>query len=696
VSSLAGSRRRYVGRGGFRRPQLSGLVALPPISGPWLTGLLTVAILLVVFVARGSSQLERTTWTEVGLILVSAALCAYALLSPRAEGAPTRLRGGVALAALGALGALTALSITWSLMPDASWLETNRTLSYLATFAAGLALGRLVPGRWTSLLNAVALSATVICGWALLSKVFPAWLAPDETLGRLRIPFDYWNSVGLAAGLGLPPMLWLAARRSGHAAVNALAWPGTGILVATLMLSFSRGALVAVVLGLGLWIVLVPLRMRVLVVLAGTLVATVPLIAWAFAQEGLAKDLMPMAVKADAGQAFGALLLLLLITLLIAGLAVGFLSAHRPPSARSQRRAQRTVIGALLVVPAIAVLMLANAPGGIDGQVSKAWKQATDPAVSGPANDPSRLTATSSGRARYYREAIKINELNPALGTGAGAYGTVRNRFRVDTRKVGHAHSYVMQTLADLGWVGLAISLVAAFAWLWAAMRVLGLRLRDRGLHWDAERVGVAALACVALVFGIHSAIDWTWFINGNAVPALLCAGWVASRPTLRERLGAPVPLETAPRPTPMLIGAAVLVLLTAATVSWAALQPVRSLHAQNAALDRLEAGGLPQAASIAEIAHKRDPLNIQPLFTLAQVEALRHAPEEAQRALEQAINLEPANPETWRRLALFRLRTLNDPAGALRAYQAAYFLDPHAARSVIDVVETSRIVKGG
>jgi predicted Zn-dependent protease len=143
-------------------------------------------------------------------------------------------------------------------------------------------------------------------------------------------------------------------------------------------------------------------------------------------------------------------------------------------------------------------------------------------------------------------------------------------------------------------------------------------------------------------------------------------------------------------------VAAAALVLVTALAVSWAALQPVRSLHAQNAALDRLEAGGLPQAASIAEIAHKRDPLNIQPLFTLAQIETLRNNPDAAQRALEQAIDREPANPETWRRLALFRLRTLNDPAGALRAYQAAYFLDPHAARSVIDVVETSRIVKGG
>ena len=53
------------------------------------------------------------------------------------------------------------------------------------------------------------------------------------------------------AALGVPPMLWLAARRSGHAAANALAWPAIGVLFVCLMLSYSRGALAALVLGIG-------------------------------------------------------------------------------------------------------------------------------------------------------------------------------------------------------------------------------------------------------------------------------------------------------------------------------------------------------------------------------------------------------------------------------------------------------------
>ena len=55
----------------------------------------------------------------------------------------------------------------------------------------------------------------LVCAWALATKVFPEALAPDETFARLREPFGYWNAVGLMAALGVPPLLWIAARRTG-------------------------------------------------------------------------------------------------------------------------------------------------------------------------------------------------------------------------------------------------------------------------------------------------------------------------------------------------------------------------------------------------------------------------------------------------------------------------------------------------
>ena len=72
-------------------------------------------------------------------------------------------------------------------------------------------------------------------------------------------PFGYWNAVGLMAALGVPPLLWLAARRSGNQPRNALAWPALGLLFTALMLSYSRGALLALLVGLAFWFAVVPL-----------------------------------------------------------------------------------------------------------------------------------------------------------------------------------------------------------------------------------------------------------------------------------------------------------------------------------------------------------------------------------------------------------------------------------------------------
>ena len=82
---------------------------------------------------------------------------------------------------------------------------------------------------------------------------------------------------------------------------------------------------------------------------------------------------------------------------------------------------------------------------------------------------------------------------------------------------VQHAHGYVPQVMADLGWFGLVVSLAATLAWLLSAAGVVGLRRRDRGLTWDAERVGMAGLAVTALVFGAAAPVTAS-FVNGRQI----------------------------------------------------------------------------------------------------------------------------------------------------------------------------------
>jgi O-antigen ligase len=665
--------------------------------------LVAVGVAAASFLAAGGLRLERTTDVLIAMMLVGAGLVAAALMfRPRTADLP--LYGGGPLLAFGLLAAFTAFSVMWSLAPSDSWIEANRTFAYLAVLAGGVALARLAPERWSAVIVGVGAGCLIVSAWALTTKVFPASLAGDETYARLREPFAYWNSVGLMAALGLPPMLWLAARRTGHAAANALAWPAMGLLVVCLMLAYSRGALVAVVAGLALWFVLVPLRLRALVALVGALIGAGPLVAWAFAQDGLTTDDAPMAARVDAGHEFGALLILMAVVLLAAGLAVNFTAALRPPTPRMRRLAGRGALAALALVPVLALIALASAPGGVDGQVSKAWNQVTDPNAQLPSNSPDRLTATSSVRARYWDEALDVHALEPWVGTGAGAYATVRTRFREDTLAVRHAHGYVVQTLADLGWAGLALSLLAAIAWLVAAALAVGLRRRDRGVPYDPERIGLLTLIAVVAVFTVHSTIDWTWFVPANAGVALLCAGWVVGRGPLRARLERS---QTVPAPTPWshpsrlarlrrrvpplrALGAA-LVLIVALAAAWTAFQPVRAVHAGDKAFEALDQGNPDLAAAIAQVAVDRNPLSVDPLFELSAMEQARGRTAEAEAALERAVRLQPADAEAWRRLGRLRLSVLNDAPGALTAFRAAYSLDPASPTSVSDVLEATR-----
>jgi tetratricopeptide (TPR) repeat protein len=267
-----------------------------------------------------------------------------------------------------------------------------------------------------------------------------------------------------------------------------------------------------------------------------------------------------------------------------------------------------------------------------------------------------------------------------------------------------------VQTLADLGWVGLGVSLLAAVAWLLAALRATGLRRRDRGLPYDAERIGMLTLFVIVVVFAAHSTIDWTWFVPANAAVAVLCAGWLVGRGPLRARLEAPDGPPRAAGPAwphasrlarlgsrlPPLRAAAVLgVIAIALAAAWTAYQPVRAVHAGDAAFDRLDQGQPEAAADIARIATDRNPLSVDHLFELAAIEQARGRAPEAERALQEAVELQPASAEAWRRLGQFQLDVKQDPDAALRSFQAAYYLDPRAERSTSDVIEASRAAEG-
>ena len=152
--------------------------------------------------------------------------------------------------------------------------------------------------------------------------------------------------------------------------------------------------------------------------------------------------------------------------------------------------------------------------------------------------------------------------------------------------------------MADLGVLGVIVTSLLLVAWIVAALRATALlprRIRSwtatatrrSYLHgdWDGERIAlVVALGLVAVVFGLQSIIDWTWFIPGPVAMALVAAGF--DRGPL-DALAAAQPRPPEPRPRSLhgRIVAASAVLLCGLLVAWAVWQPEASDRATNDAL---------------------------------------------------------------------------------------------------------------
>jgi tetratricopeptide (TPR) repeat protein len=121
-------------------------------------------------------------------------------------------------------------------------------------------------------------------------------------------------------------------------------------------------------------------------------------------------------------------------------------------------------------------------------------------------------------------------------------------------------------------------------------------------------------------------------------------------------------------------IALAAAALVAALLAAWAQWQPQRSEEAREATLGALS-GNLSSARADARSAVSRDPLSIEALFTLADVQGTAREPAQARATLQRAVRLQPSNPQTW--LALGRFDLASDPSAALEELRAAIYLDP-------------------
>ena len=403
--------------------------------------------------------------------------------------------GVAALGGLALLAGWTALSSAWSPLGDGAAASVERALLYLGALGACFVAFR-AGRRWVE--PALALGTVVVIGYGLLGRVLPDLVELTRTRtagGRLDQPLTYWNATGALAALGFVLCARLAGDRARPVALRAAAAAACAPLGLGVYLSFSRGAVTALGVGLAVLLAFAPtwpqLRSTAIAAEAAVLAAGVA-------------SLLP-AVEAAEGDAFaeqGAVLLVVLIAVMGAAAALQVWSARAEEhgTTRLGPLPARLPRAALVVASLLALAPFAAAALDRDGSSGS-------PAFGATAE---RFGSVGSRRFDYWEAAVRGFASEPAFGHGAGAFQAVWLEERDVRERVVDAHSLELETAAELGLVGLAF-----------------LALFIGGVAVAVRRVGEAGPAAALAVYAAHSAIDWDWELPALTLVAIVLAGSV-------------------------------------------------------------------------------------------------------------------------------------------------------------------------
>ncbi|HMI99723.1 MAG TPA: O-antigen ligase family protein [Gaiellaceae bacterium] len=588
----------------------------------------------------GGSSVGPVSWIGTGAVLAAVAACGAALwgILP----APALGREGLAFACLaGGFVAWNGVTILWSAAPDRSWEYFNRGLVYLAFAVVGAFVGSAVAPRSVVWVVGGLIGATSL--WALLEKAVPALYGDYGRLARLRSPVGYWNALALVVVFGLAPALWAATRPRSSRGVKAGAAVLLYSLIVALVLTYSRGGVLAALVALGLWFALTRERFDSLAALVTAAAPAGAVLALALALPGIAQDGQPRSVRVQDGAVFA------LAFVLGAGIAfaAAFFARERPSPER-QRLLLRVAAGATAALLVVAVGVIASRGNPLKSQ--------------DVVQTPSRFSEGSlNNRWGWWKEAWHAFEEQPLRGTGAGSFEVVHKKLRTSNVSVREVHDLPLQFASETGLVGLLLAAGAAGAALLGARRAL--RRLDREGQAAAVALGVALPT-----FLVHGAFDYDWEFVALCGPLFFVTG---------------VLLATGRKPTRVRhpVWALALVL-----VAWAGLYSIaapRFAAARvNDAYSEIERGSVEQAVADAKSAHSLDPLSIDPLEAWASAEESRGHIARARELYAQAVELQPLSSDAWYELGRFDQEVLGDDVAATRELTRAVELDPHGCQA--------------
>ncbi len=129
--------------------------------------------------------------------------------------------------------------------------------------------------------------------------------------------------------------------------------------------------------------------------------------------------------------------------------------------------------------------------------------------VTGLAVGPGHVAAGPGGARAYWGVARASVAQRPLVGSGAGSYGSLYTASDLASAPAQDAHSLYLETLDELGVVGLLL-LAGTLA-----LPLLG--------AFRSEAASASPAAAAYLVFLLHAGIDWDW-----EMPAVTVAGLAA------------------------------------------------------------------------------------------------------------------------------------------------------------------------
>ena len=494
----------------------------------------------------------------------------------------------VAVAALAAFTGWVMLSAGWSGSPARAVPEYTRALAYLLA----LALFGMLPFsvrrlRW--MVFGLAAGIFAVCVLAFLSRTAPdlvdgiGGLQPD----RLSYPLDYWNSLGLLAGLGI--VLWghLACASREHWAIRVGGAAAVPLLTATLYYTFSRGASWAALAGVALYVVVG--RPRGL--LAGALSTVPPTLAALIvvnpagnltAKPRLAPDTIAAGHR-TALAVLGCMAVAALIRAALLRLDSGLEAARLAPQLR-----RPVMIGA--GVATVAAVLIASAALHVPDVVADKYRDFnSDETRVGDSGSSRLLSGDDNGRRNHWEVSVAAFKRDSLRGDGAGTYELDWAREREMPVEARDGHSLYIETLGELGLVGFAALAICLLVLLG------GFAARARG----KDRALFAALLAAGVTWALASGVDWNWEMPAVTIWLFALGGAALARPRRApDADDAPKPAVRAGQV--LLRGAGVVVCLALALLP--ARLAVSEAHYERA-VNNLKAGDCAAARSEADAA---------------------------------------------------------------------------------------------